>query len=138
MKKGIVSLIGIILLFLIGICIYNNISETKEKTSKVSLEETKNKNEKLSKEIDDFQNYLLEKNGFYEQVEKRLSENGYKATRIVMAYSNEDIWVKYVLKNREVNKHEKEKVKSIFNNVAIKNNLDTKIFRVSVSNNASE
>lgn len=93
--------------------------------------------ELMSEEANDFQDYLMEKHGFYEQVGKRLKQEGYEHSIYGMIYSKDEIHLKVILSNKEANEQEQIKVKTIINDIIGKNNLDLKIFEIKIGNEGS-
>ena len=89
----------------------------------------------LSQELNDFQDSLGKEGGFYKQVEEKLKEMGYEYQMMGLIYSKDEIRIKFILENKDANEQEKLEVAATFNEIAVKNNLDPKIFKVKVSNN---
>ena len=89
----------------------------------------------LSQEVNDFQEFLVNEGGFYKQVEEKLKEMGYEYQMMGVIYSKEEIWIKFILENKDATEQEKFEVAATFYEIAVKNNLDPKIFKVKVSNN---
>ena len=128
-----INLIGVSLLLLVIASLFI--------FAKVPLAENKGDNDSAQEqlevspnELDEFHENLNKEGGFYHQVTEKLSEMGYEHQILGMTYSKDEIWIKFVLTNKEVNELEKVVVKEVFEELAIKNKLDPKIFKIKVSN----
>lgn len=85
------------------------------------------------KEALEFQKYLEKENGFFEQVSNSLELKGYSFRIMYSVFSKDDIKMKYILS--DVTEFEKEEIKSIFFELVEKNNLNSNVFELKVSDN---
>ena len=132
MKFGKLSVIGVgLLLLVVALFIYTQDVGTEDKaSSQMSQKES----DVLLKEVDDFQELLEKKGGFYEQVNEEMKKEGYNYSIAGMIYSKDDIRLNIIMPNNAVvTAQEQEKVYKIFKDVIIKNNLDPKAFKIEVT-----
>ncbi|MBK3494119.1 hypothetical protein JFL43_04450 [Viridibacillus sp. YIM B01967] len=129
--------VALLLLVVTSLFIFNKFSVAKEESYDEFSKLSQEKREAAIKKFDDFQEYLYKKGGFYEQVHKKLRKEGYDHVMLIAEYPKGVTWVKFALTNREATKKEQEEVKSIFNKLVKKNNLDPKVFKVRVRNDDS-
>ena len=131
-----INLIGVSLLLLViaSLFIFAKVPMAESKDDNYLAQEQL---EGSPKELDEFQENLNKEGGFYHQVAEKLSEMGYEHQMRGMTYSKDEIWIKFVLTNKEANELEKVVVKEVFEELAIKNKLDPKIFKIKVSNDGS-
>ena len=134
MKKGKITLLGIIVtLFVVTFPFINNTS-TKGETSDVHLSpEIQIENEKKLKEIEEFSTLLYQEGGFFEQVSNKLKEKGYAFNMMLAIYSKDDIRVKYILEDKDATESVQKEVKSIFFESVENHNLDSNSFNLKVS-----
>jgi len=131
-KFGKLSVIGVgLLLLVVALFIYTQDVGTEDKaSSQMSQKES----DVLLKEVDDFQELLEKKGGFYEQVNEEMKKEGYNYSIAGMIYSKDDIRLNIIMPNNAVvTAQEQEKVYKIFKDVIIKNNLDPKAFKIEVT-----
>lgn len=128
MKVRNIRLIGVILLLLFIGSLYAY--------AKVPMAKGQNDNY-LAQELNDFQDSLDKEGGFYKQVEGKLKEMGYEYQMIGVIYSKDEILIKFILANKDATEKERLEITTTFNEIAVKNNLDPKIFKVKVSNDDS-
>jgi hypothetical protein len=138
-KVRFISLIGVGLLLLViaSLPIYGKVSTAENEADNSFSQSSQGQREVVLKELDNFQESLSKEGGFFKQVGDKLKEKEYDHSMLRMFYSKDEIWIKFVLTNREANKQEKIEVKAIFDELVNKNNLDPKIFKVKVSNDDS-
>ena len=127
LQKWQISLVGIALLIIFVAALSRD-----DKNSLAQLYEELN-----AAEYEDFQKSLLIKDGFFDQVGEELKKQGYENNMLGMFHSKEEVWVKYVLVDKEATKQEQKEVETIFFEMAIEYNLDPSIFKVKVSNEDS-
>lgn len=87
-----------------------------------------------SEKAPSFQATLILKGGLYDQVGQRLKEKGYNHQILTGTNSKNEVFVKTVLINIEASEQRQEKIKQIWNDYIIKNNLDPKVFKLKVTN----
>jgi hypothetical protein len=138
-KVRFISLIGVGLLLLViaSLPIYGKVSTGENEADNSFSQSSQGQREVVLKELDNFQESLSKEGGFFKQVGDKLKEKEYDHSMLGMFYPKDEIWIKFVLTNREANKQEKIEVKAIFDELVNKNNLDPKIFKVKVSNDDS-
>ena len=123
LKKGRITLVGtVVILFVVTFLFFNN-SSSKGKVSEVPP----------TVSSEEMENFLYGDNGIMNQVHNELSEKGYVYRIAIAAYSKEDIQMKIILSNKEATESEQEKVKSIFNELVVKNKLNPNAFTLKVS-----
>ena len=124
MKLGKVSVIGVgLVLLVVALFIYTQDSRKEEKAYDVLL-----------KEVDDIQELLAKKGGFYEQVAEDLKKEGYNYSIAGMIYSKDDIRLNIIVPNNAVvTAQEQEQINKIFKDAIIKNNLDPLAFKIEVT-----
>ncbi|MFC6039011.1 hypothetical protein ACFPYN_06025 [Paenisporosarcina macmurdoensis] len=92
MKLGKVRIIGVgLVLLVVALFIYTQDSRKEEKAYDVLL-----------KEVDDIQELLAKKGGFYEQVAEDLKKEGYDYSIAGMIYSKDDIRLNIIVPNNTV------------------------------------
>ena len=124
MKLGKVRIIGVgLVLLVVVLFIYTQDSRKEEKAYDVLL-----------KEVDDIQELLAKKGGFYEQVAEDLKNEGYDYSIAGMIYSKDDIRLNIIVPNNTVvTAQEQEQINKIFKDAMIKNNLDPLAFKIEVT-----
>lgn len=134
MKLGKLSVIGVgLLLLVVALLIYTQDLGTEDKSydpSQLSKEDW----DVLLNEVNDFQEFLAKKGGFYEQVVVEMENEGYDYSINGMIYSKDDIRLSILIPNKVVvTEQEQEKVTKIIKDLIIKNNLDPKAFNIEVT-----
>jgi len=81
----------------------------------------------------EIENFISGDSGIIKQVDDELVKKGYRFQTLVMAYSVDDVQVKYILNNKDATESEQEAVKSIFFEIVKKNNLDPHAFKLKVA-----
>ena len=134
MKKLGFIRVSLLIVVIASLSFFINASVTGNKVNAFLPQLSQEELEIASKEANEFQDFLMKKHGFYEQVGEQLKQAGYEYNLLGMIYSKDEIRLKVILKNKEANEQEQIKVKTIFNVMIEKNNLDTKIFKVKIGN----
>jgi len=133
MKKGKITLLGIIVTLFVVTFLFINNTSTKGETSGVHLSpKIQVENEKKLKEIEEFSTLLFQEDGFSEQVSNNLKEKGYAGQILLAIYSKDDIRVKYILENKDAAESVQKEVKSIFFESIENHNLDSNSFTLKV------
>lgn len=91
--------------------------------------------EQKQKEVEEILTRLYQKDGFIEQIGKKLEGKGYEFQTLVAVYSSDDIQVKYVLENKGATEFVQEEVKSIFYESVENYNLDSNSFNLKIGDN---
>ncbi len=82
----------------------------------------------------DLQEFLMKKDGLFDQVRVELDEAGYYSHFAAIAYSKDDIRISLIIPDNEVVSEKKqEEVNRIFQDVIIKHNMNPKAFKIQVS-----
>lgn len=94
--------------------------------------EAKNSLSQLSPE--ERQEFLMKKDGLFDQVRVELDKAGYDSHFAAIAYSNDDIRISLIIPDNEVVTEQKqEEVNRIFQDMIIKHNMNPKAFKIQVS-----
>ena len=100
--------------------------ETHRNLFQISAEEEKT--------LNDFQEYLYEDGGFFEQVGVEMEKVGYDYSIAAMLYSTDDIRLDILLDNiKEVSEHQQQEILKILNDIMMKNHIDQQAFTLQVS-----
>ncbi|MGE6488567.1 hypothetical protein [Paenisporosarcina sp. NPDC076898] len=132
MKLGKFSVFGVgLLLIVVALFIYTQVFVKEEKASSQMSQKA---SEVLLKEVDDFQELLEKKGGFYDQVNEEMKKEKYNYSIAGMIYSQDDIRLNIIMPNNAVvTPQEKEKVNKIIKEAIIKNNLNPKAFKIEIT-----
>lgn len=134
-KKGKIALIGsiVILLVLTFLFIYStSIKDNKAESPPEISPEIEAEIEKKIKEAEEMTTLLYKSGGLFEQVNKKLKENGYAHQMLLAVYSKNDIKVKIILEDQEATESIQKDVESIFFETVESISLDSKSFRLKV------
>ena len=134
MKLGKISVIGVgLVLLVVALFIYTQDSRKEEKAYNPHQMSQK-QYDVLLKEVDDIQELLAKKGGFYEQVAEEMKNEGYNYSIAGIIYSKDDIRLNIIVPNNAVvTAKEQEQVNKIFKDAIIKNNLDPLAFKIEVT-----
>ncbi|MEK5207429.1 hypothetical protein [Psychrobacillus sp. FSL H8-0510] len=88
--------------------------------------------EEQAEKTAEIENFLYGDSGILKLVGDELVKRGYIIQTMVMAYSVDDVHVKYVLNDKEATESVQEEVKSIFFEIVKENNLDSNAFNLKV------
>ena len=134
MKWEKLSVIGVGLVLPIVAIFINTHNSRKEEKAYDSSQLSQEESEVLPKKVDDFQEFLEKKGGFYEQVSEEMKKKGYSNSIAGTIYSKDDIRLSIIINNNVVvTVQEQEKITRIFRDMIIKNNLDPKAFKIEVT-----
>jgi hypothetical protein len=133
-KLGKISVIGVgLVLLVVALFIYTQDSSKEEKAYNPPQMSQK-QYDVLLKEVDDIQELLAKKGGFYEQVAEEMKKEGYNYSIAGIIYSKDDIRLNIIVPNNAVvTAQEQEQVNKIFKDAIIKNNLDPLAFKIEVT-----
>ncbi len=82
----------------------------------------------------DLSEFLMKKDGLFDQVRVELDEAGYDSHFAAIAYSKDDIRISLIIPDNEVVTEKKqEEVNRIFQDMIIKHNMNPKAFKIQVS-----
>ena len=98
--------ITLIILAIASLSIFMKASVTENKANTSLPQLSQEELELVSKEANDFQDFLMEEHGFYEQVGEQLKQEGYEHSIYGMIYSKDEIHLKVILSNKEANEQE--------------------------------
>lgn len=129
MKLGKQSVIGVGFLLVVALFIYTT-QDLGVEAKAYNPSQSQNESDVLLKEVDDYQELLEKKGGFYEQVNEEMKKEGYDISIAGKIYSKDDIRLSITVNNTVVTAQEQENVTKIFKDVIIKNNLDPKAFNI--------
>lgn len=135
MTKGKIALFGTVVIILVITFLFINNYLTKGTASELAPSmspDIQTESEKNLKEVEEISTILYQKDGFFEQVNTKLEENGYAFQMMVAIHSKDDIQVKYILENKDATESIKEEVKSTFYKSVENNNLDTSSFNLKI------
>ena len=110
LKKGRITLVGAVVILIVGTFLFINNSSSKGTASEVPP----------TVSSEEMENFLYGDNGIVNQVHNELSEKGYIYRLLIAAYSKEDIQMKIILSNKKATELEQEEIKSIFNELVKK------------------
>ena len=132
MKLGKLRVFGVgLLLLVVALFIYTQVLGKEDKAPSQMPQKA---SDVLLKEVDDFQDLLEKKGGFYNQVNEEMKKEGYNYSIAGMIYSKDDIRLNIIMTNNAVlTPQEKEKVNKIIKEAIIKNNLDPKAFKIEIT-----
>lgn len=132
-KVKIVSIGFLVILFVVASLYINHVS-IQEKTIEPSMSsKIAAEIEEKPKDIKEISTRLYQRDGFFEQVGKKLEELGYDFQALVTVQSKDDIQVKYVLENKNATKSVQKEVESIFYESIEIYNLDSDSFDLKIS-----
>ena len=129
-KKNDIILFGTIAILFIAIfLLFNNSNFIVRDIAEVSPSispEIQAENEKKQKEVEEVSTFI-------EQVNYKLKNKGYAFQTLVTVYSKDDVWVKYIIDNKDATKSVQEDILSVFFESVENKNLDSNSFNVKVS-----
>ncbi|AOV07565.1 hypothetical protein [Sporosarcina ureilytica] len=127
MKKGCLTIIVLLVVVLALFPVLSNVDDLKstvmKHTSALFSED---------RQLKVFEESLIEDGGFFDQVSKKISEQGYEHIMQGMVYSKDDIRIEFLLTNTEVSDEVRKDIVAIFNEIVIKNKMEPSIFEVKV------
>lgn len=127
MKKGCLTIIALLVVVLALFPILSNVDDFKSMVTRhtsVFLSE--------ERQLKVFEESLIEDGGFFDQVSKKISEQGYEHIMQGMVYSKEDIRIEVLLTNTEASDEVRKEIVAMFNETVIKNKMEPSIFEVKV------
>lgn len=127
MKKGCLTIIALLVVVLALFPILSNVDDFKSMVTRhtsVFLSE--------ERQLKVFEESLIEDGGFFYQVSKKISEQGYEHIMQGMVYSKEDIRIEVLLTNTEASDEVRKEIVAMFNETVIKNKMEPSIFEVKV------
>lgn len=83
-------------------------------------------------DIEEISTRLYQREGVFEQIGRKLEENGYLFQTLIEVHDKDDIEVKYILENKIASKTVQKEVSSIFFDWVEQHNLESSTFTLSV------